>query len=64
MPEVNVAYKFCCPLCAVAQYDPKPVPLIMACCFGCFYTMFCWKPEEAGKPGQQEMTEPKQQEMK
>jgi len=43
--------KFCCSPCAVNQAQGCMCPeMLLACCLGCWYTMFCWDPTK-GKPG-------------
>jgi len=64
--EINPAFKCCCPPCAVASHEGVGPNCAIACCLGCWFTMFCWtpKPKEGAGPTQQEMTDaPKQQEM-
>ena len=41
--------KFCCAPCAVYQAQGVVMPdMLLACIFGCFYTMTVWDPKSSG----------------
>lgn len=43
----NSCYRFCCPTCAVLDYQgcESKTDICMVCCVGNLFTLFCWEPK-------------------